>query len=73
MRIPFHVVGVWREMVGAGDILALRGMDAPRGVEALGGGAVGWAVHRRAVIHSGCDYSFICKTKETYDYMNPWY
>lgn len=50
LRFLLHVVGVWWEIVGVGDILALGGVDAPRGIEALGVGAVRRAVHRGAVI-----------------------
>lgn len=45
-----HVEGVWGGTITVLGILALRELDAGRGVEGVGGGAVGWAVHGGAVV-----------------------
>lgn len=50
LRLLLHVVGVWRDIIGVGHILALGGVNASWGVEALGGGAVRRAVHRGAIV-----------------------
>lgn len=51
--VVFHRVGVWRNAAGIGDVVTLGVVDAPRGVEGLGGGAVGGAVHRGPVVVLG--------------------
>lgn len=50
LRLPLHVVRLWWDIIGVGDILAPRGLDTPWGIQAVGGSAVGWAVHRGAII-----------------------
>lgn len=50
LRLLLHEVGVRGDVVGIGDILALRGVDAPWGVDAVGVSAVRRAVHRGAIV-----------------------